>query len=421
MTVEELRNNVESTKEKLKALEEKAFTDDKGRYPIIKNQILINLGDIEFIEKHMDRNNDEEDMELYTELLEHINRTADLDLEKFVKENQLDTPVGEALVAFQMAAMDVEKGLTEEEKNVEIPPVESIIEKAEEENELDQVDTNAIVDSLDNEPVEEVEPIPQELVDEMLAQDEAAKETTEEVVTEEAPVEEVTEEVEEAIPVEDIAQPEEEQTIAVEQPEVVEATPEVEPVVTEAPVVEQPVEETVVAPEVQPEAPVQEIANVPTQDVNIDAIDNILNTLDAPAQEAPVAEQAVEETVATPVDVPPMEEAVATPEVTPVVEAPAQEAVAAPVDVPPMEEAVAAPEVAAPVVETPVAEEVIAAPEPAPAAPVVPDIQVAIPDVAGVAPVSEAPVMEAAPVAPEMVAPVMEAPVVEGPTLAKTM
>ena len=406
MTVEELRNNVESTKEKLKALEEKAFKDDKGRYPIIKNQIIINLGDIEFIEKHMDRNNDEEDMELYTELLEHINRTADLDLEKFVKENQLDTPVGEALVAFQMAAMDVEKGLTEEEKNVEIPPVESIIEKAEEANELDQVDTNAIVDSLGNEPVEEVEPIPQELVDEMLAQDEAAKaEATEEVV-EEAPVEESTEEVGEAIPVEDV------------QPEVVEATPEVAPVVEEAPVAETPAEETIVAPEVQPEAPVQEVANVPTQDVNIAAIDDILNTLDAPVQEAPVAEQAVEETVATPVDVPPMEEAVATPEVTPVVEAPTQEAVAAPVDVPPMEEAVAAPEVATQVVETPVAEEVIAAPEPAPAAPeVAPVVE---------APVAPSPVVEQAveqvvqEVAQDVVAaPAMPeaAPVVEGQSL----
>ena len=338
MTKEEIKNTVNSTREKLKKLEEKAYTESKGKYPIIKNQIAIYNDDLDFIERNLDKNLDENDLSLFEGLLKDINETADLDLESFVKENRLDSPIGESIVALQMAALDNEKKLTEEEANVETPPVENVIAAATQteevveettevteevatvtpeapiENDLDQVNTEEIINSLDSTPIEEVEPIPQDLVNDMInASNEAS------------PVEEVQ-------------------------------TEEVAPVIPEAPV-----------ENVQPVEPIQteEIANVPTQSVDINAIDNILNTLDVPS--------------------------------TPAVE---NEAPVAP-------EMVATPEVTAPVMETPVVEQPIAV-----EAPVAPEM-VATPEVA--APIMEAPMMEQ-PMIPE--APVMEAP--QGPTLTLT-
>ena len=391
MTKEEIKNTVNSTREKLKKLEEKAYTESKGKYPIIKNQIAIYNDDLDFIERNLDKNLDENDLSLFEGLLKDINETADLDLESFVKENRLDSPIGESIVALQMAALDNEKKLTEEEANVETPPVENVIAAATQteevveettevteevapatpeapiENDLDQVNTEEIINSLDSTPIEEVEPIPQDLVNDMIN---ASNEAT--------PVEEVqTEEV--------------------------------------APVMEAPVEN------VQSVEPTQteEIANVPTQLVDINAIDNILNTLDVPStpaveNEAPAAPEVTAPIMETPVaeqpvavEAPIAPEMVATPEVTaPVMEAPVVEQPVA-VEAPVAPEMVATPEVAAPVMEAPVAEQPIAV-----EAPVAPEM-VATPEVA--APVMEAPMMEQ-PMIPE--APVMEAP--QGPTLTLT-
>lgn len=361
MTKEEIKNTVNSTREKLKKLEEKAYTESKGKYPIIKNQIAIYNDDLDFIERNLDKNLDENDLSLFEGLLKDINETADLDLESFVKENRLDSPIGESIVALQMAALDNEKKLTEEEANVETPPVENVIAAATQteevveetaevteevatvtpeapiENDLDQVNTEEIINSLDSTPIEEVEPIPQDLVNDMIN---ASNEAT--------PVEEVqTEEV--------------------------------------APVMEAPVEN------VQSVEPTQteEIANVPTQLVDINAIDNILNTLDVPS--TPAVEN----------------EAPAAPEVTaPIMETPVVEQPIA-VEAPIAPEMVATPEVTAPVMEAPVVEQPVAV-----EAPVAPEM-VATPEVA--APIMEAPMMEQ-PMIPE--APVMEAP--QGPTLTLT-
>ena len=464
MAREDIINSVRSTRDKLKMLEGKAFAEDKGRYPIIKNQIDSYMDDLDYIENH----NLGDD--LAEELLSEINETADLDLETFVKEKALDTPAGELLAILQRAALDNEKELPEDVQNIEIPPVENIIGAAEateevpieetpevEEvaNELDQVDTEAIVNSLDEEPKEEFAPIPEDLANEMInaANEAEANAPTEEETVEETPlVEDNVPEVE-PIPVEDIAQPEEiNETVEEAAPEVAPVVEEAAPeeVVTEAPVEEAPVAE-----------PVQDIANVPTQDVNVAAIDDILNTLDAPAAEEapvqetaaePVAEEAPTQEVVAPVDTPPMEEAVAEPVATPVVEEVPTQEVIAPVDTPPMEEAVAqpvaapvveevpvqeavpAPEVVAPVVENVAPEEVIAAPEPAPAvAEAVPTVEVPgnapdmtldvpgmppAPEFATPAPVDtaiptpEAPAMPAAPevttVVPEVQSPIVE-------------
>ena len=426
-----LQDKVKEIRGQIDAFEQKAYEGSKATYVAIKDKLDLYRENLDFIESKSNETLDEHEGYLFDKMLDDMAESLNNDVDKFVEENGLESPLGLMFLALEKAAADNEKELTEEEKNIEIPPVETIIEKAEgikdvEEgtNELDQVNTEEIINSLDNEPTETVEPIPQDLVDEMIAQDEASKaETTEEVV-EEQPV--------------DAA------------PEVVEPVVEEVAPVEEAPTVETTVE--VAQPEViTTEAPVEEIANVPTQDVNLEAIDNILNTLDAPTAEQPVdaapeVAPVAPEAVAAPVDVPPMEEAVATPEVAPVVEAPVvPEAVTAPVDVAPMEETVAAPEVATPVVETPAAEEVIAAPE---AAPAVPEVQapiveqaveqvaqevaqevVAAPTVEAVAPVvpevPAAPAVDSIPAVDGMAqpveAPVVEAPAVDGPTLTLNM
>ena len=224
MTKDELKKYLDSTKEKLQLLEKKAFEEKKEKYPIIKLEIETYQGDVEFIEDNLGRDLDENTIETFKTLLDQINETADLDLEDFVKETGLDTPLGEAIVAMKRAAMDNEQVLKEDQNvEVNIPPVEDIIAKAEETpteevaNDLDQVNTEEIINSLEPAPAEEAEPIPQDLVDEMLAAD--------------APAEEA-----------------------------------------------------------------QEVQNVPTQDINIEALDSILDTLtppeelfkDEPVQEGPV-------------------------------------------------------------------------------------------------------------------------------------
>ena len=339
MNKEELKTYLDSTKEKLKLLREKAFKEEKEKYPIIVMELETYEGDIEFIEDNLDHDLDENTLETFKILLDQINETADLDLKQFINETGLDTPLGQAFIAMKRAALDNEKTLTEE-KNVEIPPVENITAQAEatevpakEVNELDQVNTEEIINSLEDTP--NVEPVPQDLVNDMIAASEAS-------------------EVEEKV---------------------------------EAPVVEE-----------------QPIQTVPTQDVDLNAIDNILNTLEEPTNEnvAPVIEEqpvAVEAPVAPEVAAEPVQAPVEQPVA---VEAPvAPEVVAEPVQAP-VEQPVA--------VEAPVAPEVIAEPVQAPI---------------------EQPVAVEAPVVPEMVAPTTDAfaqqpvaapaPQVEGPVLAKTL
>ena len=133
MTKDELKKYLDSTKEKLQLLEKKAFEEKKEKYPIIKLEIETYQGDVEFIEDNLGRDLDENTIETFKTLLDQINETADLDLEDFVKETGLDTPLGEAIVAMKRAAMDNEQVLKEDQNvEVNIPPVEDIIAKAEE-------------------------------------------------------------------------------------------------------------------------------------------------------------------------------------------------------------------------------------------------------------------------------------------------
>ena len=279
MNKEELKTYLDSTKEKLKLLREKAFKEEKEKYPIIVMELETYEGDIEFIEDNLDHDLDENTLETFKILLDQINETADLDLKQFINETGLDTPLGQAFIAMKRAALDNEKTLTEE-KNVEIPPVENITAQAEatevpakEVNELDQVNTEEIINSLEDTP--NVEPVPQDLVNDMIAASEASE------VDEKA----------------------------------------------EAPVEEQPIQ------------------TVPTQDVDLNAIDNILNTLEEPtnenvapvveeqpvAVEAPVAPEVAAEPVQAPVEQPVAVEAPVVPEmVAPTTDAFAQQPIAAP-------------------------------------------------------------------------------------------
>lgn len=289
MTKEELQEYINSTREKLNRLEDKAFKEAKGKYPIIKNQNEMYRNDLDFYERNLVHDLDESTLNMFKESIDEINKTADLDLEEFIKEsNKEDSVEIIAAAAHQEASKDevveevqevTTEVVTEETPTVDTTTVEEapVVEQpAQEEmvapevvaetteevaqevtteepvNELDQVDTQEIINSLDSEP--EIQPIPQDLVNDMIAAD-GLLDTT----------------------------------------ETVEETAEVTP---------------------------QEL---PTQEVDINAIDNILNTLEAqpdvtPVEETPVAEQPVQ------VEAPVAPEVVAAPEVAPVMpEAPIME------------------------------------------------------------------------------------------------
>lgn len=217
MTKEELKNYVDSTKEKIEQLEKKAFEENKSKYTIIKLQTEIHRNNVEVVESNLYHDLDENTLETFKIILDDTNRTLDMDTESFIKESSEERPVLIESVASKHTD-EYDKELYEEEPTEEV--VETVEEAApvaeETTSDLDQVNTEEILNTLDDAP--SVDPVPQDLVNEMLA---AANEPT----------------------------------------------------------VEEPAAEVT-------EQPQQEVQAVPTQDINIDEIDALLNGLSEPSVEA---------------------------------------------------------------------------------------------------------------------------------------
>ena len=152
---------------------------------------------------------------------------------------------------------------------------------------------------------------------------------------------------------------------------------------------EKKVEEDIVAPLTDTPTPV----DTPVSDVPRELFAPI-NAASVPVAETPVA---------APIDTPPMEEAVAAPEVAPVVEAPALDT---PIAEPVVETPVLDTPVVEPVLETPAVEPVV---EPAIEAPIVEPVTETV------EPVVEAPVVEPVMETPAVEAPVIDTPVVDTP------